>query len=90
MKDTKNCTMHTMQLTLSNEDGTSIPLTVQFEVKGDEVVGLRGVPEEGEAEYEVSFIVRPKGQSYGCFVCIKPPCPPNVLQWMSPCPYPED
>lgn len=44
---------------------------------------------EGRAggEYEVSLVVRSEEHgSQGCWFCVDPPCPPNFLRWVIPCP----
>ena len=72
-----------MQLTLERKDGSTIPLTIEFEARGEEIVRIRGVDPSGEAKYEVSLFVTRKVAGGGdeCYDCIKPttPCPPNRL-----------
>lgn len=78
------------QLTIKNKQGRKTPVTVQIDLDGDQVVGIRGLNARGTDAYDISFKVRKRnttkvanlsGGGDECFECQKPntPCPPNDL-----------
>lgn len=78
-----------MEMNLTHPDGeTVIPVSMEFELDGNNLVGVKGLGTNGE-EYTLSFIIREKEQKEGgdgCWICDEPPCPPNKPNWYNPCP----
>lgn len=82
MSDT---TFAELPVVLKNTDHSTTSATIQFEIQGSSVVRIRGLDAAGDEKYQVSFILRKDGDD-GCFVCLDPPCPPNPLKFVTPCP----
>jgi uncharacterized protein YkuJ len=78
-----------LRMELMDENKERLPMTVQFEVSGGEVVKVRGLDQHGEEQFDVSLVIRSK-KYYGCWVCANPPCPPSPLIWYNPCPLTDD
>jgi hypothetical protein len=71
------------QMKLNSNDKSEKTVTVQLDVDDNQLVAIRGLDENGEAVYTVSFRVRKenRGKKGGdeCWECLRGSCPPNAL-----------
>lgn len=64
-----------------------VPVTVHLDLKGEEIVGIRGVNENDGEEYHVSLLISHKTDGGDeCWICDNPPCPPNQKTYYAICP----
>jgi hypothetical protein len=76
-----------MRMELKGDNDSVQTAIIQFEVSGQDVVKIRGLNPEGEEKYRVSLVVSKNEPQGGCWICLEPPCPPNIPTWFDPCPF---